>query len=190
MAGGQSQSSRSEARRLVRASPRQAFKLSIRRLVPVPKNPPGWNVTEVSITPRLRPYVEGFRSKEPAGDPPPDWPGTRPEWAVFWGLMQLGYEEGVDFFYLSYTMALGKGDFSQLDFFLPAYRIGIEIQGEFWHYRVGSEAVARDHIRRAQLVGYGIRLIFIDEEDALVDPVYFVREAIAGRDHSKTGRTM
>jgi hypothetical protein len=169
---------------------RAALKPSVplRRLTRVPKNPPGWNLTEVATFARAIEGAFRFETGEPAGDPPADWPGTRPEWAVYWALKQLGLEEGIDFFYLQSTWSVGRDYFSQLDFFLPAYRVGIEIQGEFWHYGQGSEKVEQDQLRRALYAGLDITVVFIDEPDALADPVFYVKEAIAGRDHSLVGR--
>ena len=40
---------------------------------------------------------------------------------------------------------------------------------------------------RAQLAGSGQILIFIDEDDLLEDPVYYVMEALRYRDHSRLG---
>jgi hypothetical protein len=160
----------------------------LRRLTPVPKAPPGWNLTEVAAFSRTFPGAFRYEPQEPAGDPPVDWPGTRPEWAIYWAAKRLGFEENVTFFYLMRTWSVGKDYFSQLDFFFPEYRIGIEIQGTFWHYGQGTEKIAHDEMRRALYAQLDITVIFIDEDDALADPIYYLKEALAGRDHSRLGR--
>ena len=154
------------------------------------RNPPGWGSTEVSIRGRGFPGAAQFRPIEPAGDPPPEWTGTRPEWAIWWGLTKTGLQPGLDFTYLARLPGVGSGYYSTIDFLVPSYGIGIEVQGKYWHYGQGSDKIFKDMFRVNAFAGQGIKVIFIDEPDALTDPIYFVREALQGNDHShvQTGR--
>lgn len=76
-----------------------------------------------------------------------------------------------------------------IDFlFLNPPDLAINVQGEYWHYELGSEVRARDVIIRQSLAAWGITLIFIDESDLLSDPEYYVRQALNYRDLSRLGR--
>jgi hypothetical protein len=125
-----------------------------------------------------------MKQPDPAGEPPKDWMGTKPEWSVFWGLQKNGLVEGIDFTYLARLPGVGAGYYSQVDFLMPYYFIGIEVQGKYWHYGQGTQKIMSDQMRVALFAGQGIEIIFIDEEDANSDPIYYVKEALRGIDHS------
>lgn len=148
------------------------------------RNPPGWGSTEISIRGRGWVGAANLRQQEPAGDPPADWTGTRPEWAVFWGLQRNGLQDGLDFTYLARLPGVGASYYSQIDFLISDYGIGIEVQGKFWHYGQGSAKIFTDMFRVSAFAQQGYKVIFIDEPDALRDPAYFVKEALQGNDHS------
>ena len=118
---------------------------------------------------------------------PAEWDGSKPEWAVYWALTRLGYKEGVHFVYQSPQMGgriyLGG---AVLDFYFEGLGIAIEVQSAYYHYG-DAQTRATDAMQKAQLLSYGIQVIYIDEQDALSNPVYFVKEALAGRDHSLIG---
>jgi hypothetical protein len=67
-------------------------------------------------------------------------------------------------------------------------RLGVNVQGIHWHYEVGSGTIARDQLQRLQLANRGIQLIWIDEDDALRDPVYYLEQARMYIDHSRGAR--
>lgn len=166
------------------------------RTVSVPRNPKGWGTTRISLRARGIPATRGiYRPQEPAGDPPPAWQarypvGTRPEWAVYWALQyRLGLEEGQDFYYQAKLPGVGSTYYSTVDFLVPDYSIGIEVQGKFWHYGQGTEKVFKDLFRVQAFAGQGFKVIFIDEPDALSNPVYYVEEALRGVDHSHVTRS-
>lgn len=168
-------------------------KVSVPRVPGVPREPRGWGRTEVHILPRGRREAERFRSVEPAGDPPVWWreafpSGTKPEWAVYWALLQLGLKPEEDFFYQAVLPGVGRTFYSQVDFLLPDFQIGIEVQGIYWHYTLGSQRQQRDIFRVAYFAQRGIQIIFIDEDDAICDPIFYVKEALSGVDHSKVTR--
>ena len=148
------------------------------------RNPPGWGQLNQGTRGRGHPLASDMKQPEPAGDPPADWTGTRPEWAVYWGLENNGLTEGLDFTYQARLPGVGAGYYSQVDFLMDSYNIGIEVQGKYWHYGQGTQKVATDMFREQLFAGQGIQIIFIDEEDALTDPKYFVSEALKGVDHS------
>ena len=63
--------------------------------------------------------------------------------------------------------------------------LGINVQGEYWHYAQGVTKTMSDDMARATLAGQGITLIMIDENDIYKDVDFYVREALRYRDHSK-----
>jgi hypothetical protein len=111
---------------------------------------------------------------------------TKPEWYVNWGLTRLGKKNGVDFNYRGEVELIASlATQAQLDFtMLDGSQIAIEVQGLHWHYELGFNKIAMDAVRRTELIAAGWHVIQIDEDDALRNPVYYVQEALAGRDHS------
>jgi very-short-patch-repair endonuclease len=78
---------------------------------------------------------------------------------------------------------------TQIDFREYDVNILIEIQGLFWHYQgLDGFKVANDLDRKATIESLGYTLIYIDEDNANTDPVYYLREARAGRDWSRSAR--
>jgi hypothetical protein len=153
------------------------------------KNPRGWSQEPLTLRERGLPQATRFTREEPAGDPPPSWPGTRPEWAIFWALTAMGRSPGVDFEYIARTPGAYQSYYSTVDFLLIPENIGIEVQGLFWHYGQGNDKILKDAFRQANFQAGGIKVIYIDEDHAQADPLYYVREALAGRDHSRANRS-
>lgn len=127
--------------------------------------------------------VTGNTPSVPFPEPPGTFTGTRPEWAVYWAHGVLGRKEFIDFDYIFYS-AWGE----QWDFFEYEQEIAIEIQGLFWHYEFQSGQKQNDQLRRIRAESFGITLIAIDEDHALADPVFYLREALAMRDHSRSAK--
>jgi hypothetical protein len=157
----------------------------IPRLPQIPRNPRGWGTTQVRIRARGIPGSNKFDQPEPAGDPPAWFKGTRPEWAIYWGLMQNGLQPEEDFVYLAKMPGYAESYYSTLDFLISDFHIGIEVQGEFWHYGQGSDKIAQDTLKRAFYAGLGLTIIGIDAQDALRAPKFYAAEALKGEDHSK-----
>jgi very-short-patch-repair endonuclease len=133
---------------------------------------PAENITGPPEQPQSGPFAVGL--------------ATKPEWYVNWGLLRNGKKNGVDFDYrgeVEFLPSLAAK--AQLDFTMKdGSQIAIEVQGIHWHYELGFEKIAQDAVRRTELMSSGRTVIQIDEDDALRDPDYYVREALAGRDHS------
>jgi len=123
---------------------------------------------------------------------PPNWEGSGPEYVAYQTFISLGKTPGEDFTYQSPLMGgrLDKGGFI-LDFmFTNPPDLGINVQGVYYHYQKypgGVESKARDVLARASMAGENITLIFIDDDDLMHDPVYYCREALNYRDHSRLG---
>jgi hypothetical protein len=118
---------------------------------------------------------------------PASFPGSMPEYLVYRTLIQLGKQPDVDFTFQSSLMGgrLERGG-AVIDFlFSNPPDLAIAVQGVYFHYEMGSEIQARDQIVREQLAGQGITLIFIDENDIMERPRYYVEEALQYRDHSR-----
>ena len=123
---------------------------------------------------------------------PPNWEGSGPEYVAYQTFISLGKTPGEDFTYQSPLMGgrMDKGGFV-IDFmFTNPPDLGINVQGVYYHYQKypgGVESKARDVLARASMAGENITLIFIDDDDLLHDPVYYCREALNYRDHSRLG---
>lgn len=117
--------------------------------------------------------------------PPANWSGSIPEWLIFWAFLQLGYEEGPDFTYQAPVFG-GRAEYggAVLDFVFPALGIAVNVQSVRYHYETGVDKM-KDEFIRAAVEAWGTTLIFIDEEDARRSPVYYAKEALAGRDYSR-----
>jgi len=130
--------------------------------------------------------VFGKKKAEPKAYPPPPetWAGSLPEWAIYHALITLGKREGIDFIYQSSQMGgrLEKGG-AVIDFlFLDPPNLAINVQSTYYHYRTATQRT-RGALQKAQIESYGIRLIYIQEENALREPRWFVMEALSGREH-------
>ena len=121
---------------------------------------------------------------------PETFQGSLPEYIVLTTLSGLGRIEGEDFTYQSSLFGgrLEKGGLV-IDFlFYNPPDLAINVQGIYYHSGAGPEVSARDRIARDQLAAQGTFLIFIDEDDALQDADFFVREALQFVDHSRVTR--
>lgn len=131
-------------------------------------------------------------STQPFPDPPDTWLGSLPEWAIFWAHGPLGLREGLDFDYLFYYGDPGVIDVTeaaQFDFYEYDVHVAIEIQGIFWHYEFGGKRkLQADAERKVRAESVGVTLIYIDEDDALADPIHFLQLARSGVDRSRIAR--
>ena len=118
---------------------------------------------------------------------PSYWAGSLPEWAIYWAHSQLGLVEGVQWTYQS-PLAGGRSQKggAVIDFEEHDVGIGIRVQGLYFH--LSPDQVAYDIMQRAALESAGFRIIDIDEDDALRSPVYYLKEARSGIDHSRQAR--
>jgi len=108
--------------------------------------------------------------------------GSRPEFLVYWALLKLGYKNRFEFQSSQLGGRLTKGG-AILDFYIPERNLAINVQSEYWHYRTSEQKVIAQ-LQRVQLEGQGISVIYIDEEDILRNPVFYVSQALKGIDHS------
>lgn len=120
---------------------------------------------------------------------PATWEGSGPEWTTYVVLQQLGKVPDEDFTYQSPLMGgrLDKGG-SVVDFlFTNPPDLAINVQGNYYHYGMGTETATRDILARTQLASVGIILVFVDESSLEENPFYYIREALRYRDHSRLG---
>jgi hypothetical protein len=141
-------------------------------------------VTKNSAVPVRTGRRQGITSSSarPFPEPGPDWLGTLPEWAIDWAHHVLGKKPGEDYQYISYVAGI-QVDFEEYDL-----QLVLNIQGLYWHYEFAGGKQIEDRATRAIIEATGITLINIDEDNALADPVYYLKEALAGRDHSLQAR--
>jgi hypothetical protein len=116
--------------------------------------------------------------------------GTAPEIAVYLQLLKLGKRPDVDFTFQSPLMGgrMQRGGLV-LDFlFSNPPDLAISVVGRYFHFELGGlDQRARDLMSREQLLGQGITLIFIEDDDIERDVAFYVKEALAYRDHSRLG---
>lgn len=121
----------------------------------------------------------------PWPEPPLYWKGTLPEWTIYWAHGQLRLKEDEDFQYIPrLSGATGNDKGAQVDFFELDINLAINIQGLFWHYGMGAGKQFNDQEQRIRIEATGTQYIAIDEDHALADPVFYLREARLGKDHS------
>lgn len=137
-------------------------------------------------------------AEEAGGKPylwPPDvagWTGSEPEWAIFWAHRVLGLGVAPTSGLWDYQVALGGGHIAgglQLDFEEYDVRVGIQVQGIFWHYERSTQVRSRDALSRAVIAHFDLTPVFIDEDDALRAPVRTLELARAGIDISRQARS-
>jgi hypothetical protein len=119
-----------------------------------------------------------------------DLVATAPELAVYEQLIKEGLEPELDFIFQSAIFGgrVQRGGLV-LDFlFSNPPGLAISVVGRYFHYVLGGiDQRARDLSSREQLLGQGITLIFIEDDDIERDVGFYVREALAFRDHSTLG---
>jgi hypothetical protein len=158
------------------------------RLSPIPgvKAPNLWSLTSGFVASYPLREVRKRAKAETIPDPPPDWPGTEPEWIVFFVLLAMGYRYGIDFLYRERLPGLLARNFGEIDFLLPSLGIALEVQGRYFHYERGIEQIRSDALKRALVESQGLVLVALDEEDLVEgDPFWLVSEALKGRDYSR-----
>ena len=117
---------------------------------------------------------------------------SKPELKIYGELKRRGLRHGIDFIYQrsQFGGRTTRGGF-ETDFmiFNPVPNLALEIQGEYFHYtKRGTIGYVADRLKRVALAGLGIRVVFIDERDALNRPRWAVGQAFIGQDHSRLGR--
>tara|TARA_Y100000310_G_scaffold148524_1_gene147740 strand:+ start:205 stop:567 length:363 start_codon:yes stop_codon:yes gene_type:complete len=113
---------------------------------------------------------------------PRNWIGTEPEWLLFTILQSMGKVPGQDFIYRGPNAEDGIA----FQFFEPP-DLAINVMGLMQNYARGTDVLSSSIMAKQQLMGLGIRLIFIDDVDLEQDPEYYVAEALQYRDHSHMG---
>ena len=131
-----------------------------------------------------RPAVTRTVTGQPVEQVPEWWlarGGSQPEYWIYRAIIRTGrLEEAGDFVYQAKRFGgrIQRGG-AVVDFEIFVPHVGINVQSKYFHNRT-SEQRGHDAIQRALLEGSGLRLEFIDEEEAINSPDKAVREAIAG----------
>ena len=109
------------------------------------------------------------------------WQGTHPEWTAFSILESMGMQHRRDFLY-----SPDPEDGISFKFINPK-DLAINITGLMQNYEAGKDGDSQTFISKQQMLGLGIRLIFIEDVDLQQDANYYINEALAYRDHSHMG---
>jgi very-short-patch-repair endonuclease len=114
--------------------------------------------------------------------------GTMPEWAVFWALEMLGAEFRFQSPFFGGRSIRGG---AVVDFvvFSPVPRLIIRVQGFYFHLGRGGVQKAVDLAQKLALESTGFQVIDIVDTHALLNPIYYVKEAFRGMDHSRSARS-
>ena len=115
---------------------------------------------------------------------PPEWwlslGGSAPEYYIYRALLKRGLREGQDF---TYQADFGGGRLDVggaiVDFLIEFPRVAIDVQSDYWHLGT-AEQRAHDVAIRSMLEGFGIRVEYIDEDEAINDADRAVDDAITG----------
>lgn len=109
------------------------------------------------------------------------WVGSIPEWQVYSALLKLGYKDRFTYQSSQLGGRQSRGG-AVIDFLIPELNLGINVQSKYFHYSTTRKQVA-NIMQKAQLEGQGIRMVFVNEDDVLRDAVFYVQEALEGREH-------
>lgn len=156
--------------------PQQRVRLGITKSQPV------W-----TAGPRALRGTLAVRARPPFPEPPGDWLGSVPEWAIYWAATHhKKLQPDADFTYQAAYFG-GRLQFggAVLDFVFPGFGVAVNVNGIFYHLEQGgSRQQALDLAQGDALARFGLALIYIDDDAALRDPYYYLDEALVGRDHS------
>ncbi len=145
---------------------------------------------------RLGPKSTHIAMRTEAGQYPPMPVGmvaTLPEWLVYWALTKLGYLPDEDFTFQSSQLGPRYERGAAIIDFLVRKRwppLCIRVQGEYWHYEMGTERQVRDVLQKAELEMNGLEVVDVDEDDVKRNPIYYVKQALLGIDESKSAKNL
>ena len=117
-------------------------------------------------------------------EPVPQWwtlaGGSQPEYYVYKALLRTGRKLNVDFTYQSKQFGgrLERGG-AVTDFLIVSPPMGINVQSKYYHARTTNPR-AHDRLQREQYEQRGIKIAFIDEDEAFENADYYVRRALSG----------
>ena len=115
----------------------------------------------------------------------PEWfEGSEPEWLFYTSLIRLGKQPNVDFIYQFGGPTTIGGRTLDFEFFDPP-NLAVNVQGVYYHYELGTGIRQNDVLLRLLVASTGKTLIFVDEDDILEDAMYYAREALQFKDHSR-----
>ncbi len=106
--------------------------------------------------------------------------GSQPEYWIYRAIIRTGRLETVDFIYQEKRFGgrIQRGG-AVVDFLIFNPHVGINVQSKYFHNRTTDQR-GHDRMLRAALEVNGLRIEFIDEEEAINSPDEAVREALAG----------
>lgn len=136
------------------------------------------NFAEIAPQPQPKPWEVA-----PAG-----WSGTDTEWAIYWACGKLKLVEGRDFIFQSpFLGGRSAQGGAIIDFYFPDRSIGIRVQGNYFHYQYNpGYTTSFDRLQRVALEGQGIRVVDIDGDYALQNPVRALSDALKGISHTRS----
>jgi len=106
--------------------------------------------------------------------------GSNLEYYIWQAILRTGRVENLDFVFQSRLFGgrINTGG-AVADFLIFSPRVGINVQSLYYHGTTAQQR-AHDELQRIAIEGDGLRLEYIQEDDAINRPDQAVREAIAG----------
>ena len=116
---------------------------------------------------------------------PSNWPGTEGEYIAFQAIVRAGKEPNTDFSYRPGIQGSRMESDIEVNFrFHNPSDLALQVQEPFYAHHSGIESKGRDIMAKAQLIGSGINLIFLEYDKLSQDPDWIISEALQYRDHS------
>ena len=121
------------------------------------------------------------QSKVPSG-----WPGSTASYAAYEALVRQGKQPGADFSYNPPTQGRRIDSDIEVDFlFSNPSDLAMQVQEGFYTHHSGIATHGRDILNKAQLAGFGKKLIMLEHDQLMQDPDWLISEALQYRDHSR-----
>mgnify|MGYP004449800191 FL=1 len=117
-------------------------------------------------------------------EPVPQWwllrGGSQPEYYVYKALLRTGRKEEIDFTFQTkfFGGRISRGG-SIADFIIVNPPMGINVQSRYYHARTTNQR-AHDRLQREQYEANGIKIAYIDENEAFENADFYVRRALSG----------
>lgn len=107
-----------------------------------------------------------------APNAPYAWAGSRAEWSVYWALTEIGLKPNYDFIYQApQNKESPEHGGAVIDFLFPDSSRVINL----WNEYDGRphRALVKEMAKK-----WGLTIAYINEEDAIREPLFFVKEAL------------
>lgn len=145
-------------------------------------NPRGGVVKEEPIQPTFEEYRQSWFWEKYQQS-------SYPEFLTYWALQKLGLKFGEDYQYQVPELGqfVREAGSTIVDFVVTNRwpYLALPVQGLFWHPAHGEKFEIDLTIMRRLQQEKGMEVIPLDEDDLLLNALFYTKEALAGRDYSR-----